>query len=181
MSEAQGYKAAVRAWAAAHHVPQPAIDRWIAMDQTDAMAILSAAQDLRLRTGQLLAALEMLTEIAVREGQGPARILAREELRPLLRGAASRPQRASALLEKLRALRYPRLAQSRAQLEAAAAALRLPAAIAVVLPRDLSSDELTIRLTVRSAAELDRTLAALAQRREQLKAMIGMLGGADEI
>jgi len=36
-------------------------------------------------------------------------------------------------------------------------------------------------LTVRSAGELDRLLAALAARKEKIKALIEVLGGSDEV
>lgn len=181
MSEETGYRTAVQEWAAAHHLPQSAVDRWLELGETDALAILAVARDLRLRTGQLLSALEMLAEIGVREGRGAASVLARDELRPIIRGGGSRPQRASALIDKLRELRYPRLARTRSKLEAAVAAMRLPPGVSVVLPKDLSSDELMIRLTVGTGAKLDKLLAALAERKDELKALIEALGGSDEI
>ena len=179
MSEATGYSAAVRAWAIEHHVPEAAAERWIALGETDAMAILEIARELRLRTGQFLSALEMLMEIGVREGQRAAAILARSELRTAIGCAGSRPERASAFIDKLRELRFPRLARTRARLEAAVAALRLPRGLTVVLPKDLSSDEVMIRLTVRTSAELENLLAALADRTEQIKALLESLGGSD--
>ncbi len=181
MSEETGYEAAVRAWAIEHHVPESAVKRWLELGEADATAILALARDLRLRTGQLLSALEMLTEIAVREGQGAASVLARAELRGMLHGAGSRPERAAALIDKLRELRYPRLSRIRGKLEAAVAAMRLPRGLAVVLPKDLSSDELTIRLTVRTAAELEDFVEVLRERQEEIKALLETLGGSDEI
>jgi hypothetical protein len=176
-----GYKAEVRAWALEHHVPLAGVERWLELSETDALAILAVAQDLRLRTGQLLSALEMLAEIGVREGEGAARLLARDELRAAIRGGGSRPERASAFIEKLRELRYPRLARTRAKLEAAVTAMRLPRGLTVVLPKDLSSDELMIRVTARSAVELETLIAALGMHKEEIKAVIEALGGSDEI
>jgi hypothetical protein len=181
VSEDTGYKAAVRAWAMEHHVPEAAMGRWLELGEADALAIVAVAQELRLRTGQLLSALEMLAEIAVREGEGAAGILARRELHAVIRSGGSRPERASAFIDKLRQLRYPRLARTRAKLAAAVAAMRLPHGLTVVLPKDLSSDELMIRVTVHSAAELEKLLAALAEHREEIQALIEALGGSDEI
>ncbi|HEV3112164.1 MAG TPA: hypothetical protein VGY99_16885 [Candidatus Binataceae bacterium] len=181
MSEDTGYRAAVRAWAMEHHVPEAAVGRWLALGEDDALAILAVAHELRLRTGQLLSALEMLAEIGVREGEGAAAVLARRELHAVIGRGGSRPERASAFIDKLRELRYPRLARTRAKLEAAVAAMRLPHGVALLLPKDLSSDELRIRVTVRSAAELEKLLAALAECREEIKALIEGLGGSDEI
>ena len=181
MNEDTGYRAAISAWAAEHHIPQAAAERWTALGETDALAILTAARELHLRTGQLLSALEMLADIGVREGIGAAAILARPELRAALAGRGSRPERARAFIDKLRELRYPRLSQTRSRLEAAVAAMRLPRGLAIVLPKDLSSDEVMIRLTVRNPAELDNLLAALHGRKEELNALFAALGGSDEI
>ncbi len=156
-------------------------ERWVALGETDAMAILAAARELRLRTGQLVSALEILADISVREGIGAATILERSELRTALAGRGSRPERASAFIDKLRELRYPRLARMRSRLEAAVAAMRLPRGLAIVLPKDLSSDEVMIRLTVRTAVEMDSLLAALHGRKEEFNALFEALGGSGEI
>jgi hypothetical protein len=181
VSDETSYIAAVRTWADEHHLPPAAAQRWLGLEEGDALAILTVARELRLRTGQLLSALEMLAEIGVREGQGAAAILARSKLRALMRGGGSRPERAAALIEKLRELRYPRLARTRSRLEAAVAAMRLPRGLAVVLPKDLSSDEVIIRLTARTPAELENLLQALHDRKAELKALLHALGGSDEI
>jgi hypothetical protein len=181
VSEDTGYRAAVQAWATEHHIPEAAVGRWLELGEADALEILAVARELRLRTGQLLSALEILAEIGVREGESAAAILARRELRVVIGGGGSRPERASAFVDKLRELRYPRLARIRAKLEAAVAAMRLPHGLTVVLPKDLSSDELMIRVTVRSAAELEKLLAALAERSEEIKALVEALGGSHEI
>jgi hypothetical protein len=72
------------------------------------------------------------------------------------------------------------LARTRAKLEAAVAAMRLPHGLTVVLPKDLSSDEVMIRLTVRTPAELENLLVVLADRKEDIKALLEALGGCDE-
>jgi hypothetical protein len=101
-------------------------------------------------------------------------------LRAPIGGSGSRPERASAFIDKLRELRFPRLARTRTRLEAAVAALRLPRGLTVVLPKDLSSDEVMIRLTVRTPAELENLLVVLADRKEDIKALLEALGGCDE-
>jgi len=94
VNEDTDYRAAISAWAAERHLPPAAAQRWIALGETDALAILAAARELRLRTGQMLGALEMLADIGVREGLGAAAILAHSELRATLAGRGSRPERA---------------------------------------------------------------------------------------
>ncbi len=181
MSDEPSYAGAVKAWADEHHVPAAAVERWLMLGEAGALALLSVAGDLRLRTGQLLSALEMLAEISVREGEDAAAILARGEFRTALRGSGSGPERARAFIDKLRELRYPRLARMRTKLETAVTAMRLPRGLTVVLPKDLSSDEVMIRLTVRTPDELENLLGALQRRTEEIKALLEALGGSDEI
>src|SRR5208337_152323 len=123
VNEDTGYRAAISAWATEHHIPQAAAERWTALGESDALAILTAARELHLRTGQLLSAVEMLADIGVREGIGAAAILVHPELRAALGGRGSRPERARAFIDKLRELRYPRLSQTRFRLEATVAAM----------------------------------------------------------
>jgi hypothetical protein len=181
VSTSNDYRATIRAWAAEHHLPDASVERWLNFGEADAMAILAAARDLRLRTGQFLSALEMLADIALRDRVGAQAVLARSELRAIMSGAGSRPERASAFIDKLRELRFPRLARTRDRLEAAIAAMRLPHGLTVVLPKDLGSDEVVIRLAMRSPAEVETLLGALAAHKGEIKRLLEMLGGSYEI
>ena len=180
MSENTGAENEIRAWALEHHIPQAAIDRWLRLNAVDALAILAAVRELRLRTGQFLNALDMLIETSVRQGEGAAAILMRRDLQAIIRGGGSRPERATAFVDKLRELRYPRLTRTREKLESAIATMRLPRGLTMVLPRDLGSDELVIRMTLHSAADFEQQLAALADRTQKIKAVIEALGGSPE-
>jgi hypothetical protein len=147
------------------------------MDQSSRAAMLDIARKLRLRTGQLVIALDTLEEIAVREHVAVAAILDYPEIRRIANGSASAPSRASALLEALRTLRYPRLKEMQEQIRYEVSALKLPRGISLDLPKDLGSDEVTVSLRVRSAAELANLLDALDQKRSGLTRIIEMLGG----
>jgi hypothetical protein len=169
--------AVVRALAAAKRLPETHLARWLAMAPESRDGFLAAARDLRMRTGQIVTALDLLDEISVRERTNPAAILARPMFKQIIGGPGSAPARARAMLEALRAARYPRLAAALEKLRAEIAALKLPRSISVAIPKDLVSDELEISLKVRSAADLDRTLAALAQRKDGLARIIDLLTG----
>jgi hypothetical protein len=166
--------------AARRHLPQASLERWLALDDAGRAAFLLAARSLKLRTGQLVGALELLEEIAARERTTAAQVLARQRLRGLLDGAGSAPQRAHAFVEELRAIRFPRLREHLGRIESAIAAMRLPRGLSVLLPRDLSSDELTIQLRASGPAQLGRLLDALVERRGDLARIAAMLGG-DEV
>ena len=147
------------------------------MDEGSRDALLSVAEDLRLRTGQIVTALDLLDEIAVRERVPPAAILSREELRRIIGGSGSGPARASAFLISLRSIRYPRLAAATEELRAEISALRLPRGVSLKLPKELGSDELTISIQAGNPAQLERAVAALTEKIGGLARIFDLLGG----
>lgn len=169
----------IRALAAERRLAAAHLERWLALDAPSRSAMLAAARQLRLRTGQLAHALDLLAELALREQASVAAILARPELRTIVNGAGSAPGRARALLDALEALRRPQLRDALARLRAEVAALRLPRGISLVLPRDLASDELTVALRVRTRSELHALLEALEQKRPGLERILDLVGGKD--
>ncbi|MGH7933721.1 MAG: hypothetical protein ACREQN_11230 [Candidatus Binataceae bacterium] len=174
-------EAAVRAWAAERHLPAAQLEHWLKLAEGDRSALLSFARQLHMRPGQFASALEMLAEIAVREEVTLASVLAHREIERILNGTGSAPERARASLDELRAIRFPRLRRAAERLKAEVASLGLPHGISVILPRDLSSDELRVRITARSAAELDGLIDAIAQNRAGLRRIADLLGGHDEV
>jgi hypothetical protein len=169
--------AQIRELAAERRVPSSHIDRWLAMDPPSRAAMLDIARILRLRTGPLVTALEIVEEISVRDQMTVAAILDQPEIRRIANGSGSAPSRASALLEALRTLRYPLLKRMQDELRAEVSALKLPRGISIGLPNELGSDELTVSLRVRSGAELAHLLDALDRSRSGLTRIIEMLGG----
>jgi hypothetical protein len=168
---------AIRAWAAARRLPDAHLARWLALGEGDRAALLSIAERLRLRTGQFVNIFGLLEEIAVREQSTPREILVRGEIQRILNGAGSAPERARALLEELRALRMPRLRAASERLKHEIAALGLSRGIGLILPRDLSSDELRIEIVTRGGAELERLIDELVKRRAGLGRIAEMLAG----
>jgi hypothetical protein len=160
----------IRELAARRRLPQVQLERWLQLDAASRTALLEFALALKPRTGQLVAMLDLVDEIAVREKTDVAGIL-----------SGSAPERAHALLDQLRTMRFPRLRKTIERLEAAIAAMRLPRGIAVLLPRELASDELTIQLKVADAKELGRLLEILVEKRAQLERILTMIGGGDEV
>jgi hypothetical protein len=172
--------ARIHALADERRLPASHLVRWLAMDPPSRSTMLEIALDLRLRTGQIVTALDLLDEIAVREHISIAAILEHPEIRRITRRAGSAPSRASALLEQLRALRYPLLKKMQDELRAEVSALNLPRDISIDLPKDLGSDEVTVSLRARSAEELAHLLEVLDQRRPGLTRIFEMLGGKRE-
>jgi hypothetical protein len=169
---------AIRRWASARHLSEAHLVRWLALAQADRTALVQIAEALRLRTGQLVTAFELLEEIALRDRVSITAILARAEVRRILDGTGSAPGRARELIEMLRAMRFPRLRQMSDRLAAEIAALRLPGGMKVVLPKDLSSDEVKIEICARGGADLQRLIDALAQVRTGLGRVADLASGA---
>ena len=173
--------AEIRDLSTRRRLPQAYLERWLLLDQSGRSALLELARALKFRTGQLVAALDLLDEISVREQTSAAKILARPPLRRLVSGSGSAPERAHAVLEELRAIRFPRLRETTERLKAAIAALRLPRGIKVLLPRELASDELTIQLAASAPGELDHLLDALLEKRGDFARILAMIGGDDDV
>src|SRR6266404_3469643 len=94
--------AEIRMLAEQRRLPAAHIERWLAMDSASRGVLLILARKLGLRTGQLVTALELLAEIAVRERITVAEVLGRDEIRRIAERSGSGPARASALIEALR-------------------------------------------------------------------------------
>lgn len=171
----------IRAWAAERRLPGVHLERWLALAPPDRDALLALAEGLRMRTGQFVAAMTLLEEISVRETRTITSILARPKLRRITDGGGSAPGRGRAMIDALRAIRYPRLRTCSEGIADQVAALRLPASVRVVLPSDLSSDELRVELSARGGAELGRLLEAVSRASADLCRIADALGGADEI
>ena len=174
-------EAEIRDLSTRRRLPQAYLERWLRLDPTGRSALLELARALKFRTGQLVTALDLLDEISVREQTSAAKILARPSLRRLVTASGSAPERAHAVLEELRAIRFPRLRETTERLEAAVAALHLPRGIKVLLPRELASDELTIQLAVSAPGELEHLLDALLEKRGEFARILAMIGGDDDV
>ncbi len=171
--------AAIRACAANRRLPEPHLDKWLAMDTPSRMGLLDIAERLKMRTGQIVTAIDLLDEIEIREGSSPVAILARDDIRRACALKGSGPARAAAFLDALRAIRFPRLKRAVERLSSEVAALKLPPGVRVVLPKDLGSDELMIRVSARTGRELENLIDALAAKKSGLVRIAKLIGGQD--
>jgi hypothetical protein len=172
--------AAIRRFGQERHLPEHCVKNWLALGAEASLMLFKLSVALKLRTGQLVAVIEMLREIALREGVSAKAVLARPEIQHLIGAPGSAPERASKLLATLRVMRYPQLNRALEKLKKHIETLRMPASVAVKLPKELSSGRLVIELRIARATELDSALAALCQHRDQLALILELLGGADE-
>jgi hypothetical protein len=171
--------AAIRACAANRHLSEAETEKWLAMPTPSRMGLLNVAERLQLRTGQLVAAIDLLTEIEIREGVSPAEILLRDDVQRACKLAGSGPWRAAAFIEALRKIRFPRLKEAVDRLSAEIAALKLPSGVRVELPKDLGSDELQIRVSARTERQLGYLIDALTEKKPGLVRIAKLMGGRD--
>jgi hypothetical protein len=171
----------IRHWAAERRLPEAHLARWLALASEDRTEVLKVAESLRLRTGQLVAAFELLEEITLREHVAINAILATDEIRRILDGAGSTPGRAREWLDALRAQRFPRLRRMADRLAAEIRGLGLPGGIKVVLPKELSSDEIRIEISARGDADLQNLIDAITRARTGLGRIADLTGGARSI
>ena len=85
------------------------------------------------------------------------------------------------MIDTLRAIRFPRLKRAIDRLAAEIAALGLPHGVKVVLPRELSSDEVRIEIAAHGGTDLMRLIDSVAQARLGLGRIADLVGGAASI
>jgi hypothetical protein len=108
--------------------------------------------------------LDWLDDIAAREHARPAAALADAELVAIQRGRGSSPDRLKRWKERLKRLRYPRLAAREAAITDHVRALDLGAAVTVSTPAGLEGDAITVTIRARSPEELGTALDRLRDR-----------------
>jgi len=169
----------LRRWADAKALPLAYVQKCLALDEPSQKGLLQIAESLKMHTGQFIAALTLLEEIAVREGRKVDEILAYPSVRRMLNSAGSGPGRARILLDELRTLRYPRLKRAGQRLAEEVSAIKLPPGIKITLPRDLASDEVRVEIAARTSTEMKQLLECLTAKSGEIVRLVAMLDGAD--
>jgi hypothetical protein len=167
----------IRALATRRRVPDSHLADWMAMEPVSREAFFNLADDLGFRTAQLIRALELIREIAVRRSVAPASIATSDELARIARVAGSRPERARRALDALESMRYPMLHAELDALRRDIWALKLGGNVRVGLPRMLGSDEVTVSISARSGREMARAIERLADSAAALAEIADRVGG----
>lgn len=131
---------------------------WTADERATLVAIVAV---LRPSTRHLSDLLDWVEDIAVRDQVTPAQVLADRALAAITRAGGSAPERLKRWKERLRRLRYPRLAAREAAIAELVRAMDLGAAVSLVPPPALEGGTVTIAIRARSTAELVQTLERL--------------------
>src|SRR5690242_6472329 len=80
MKQVDEIDAKIRMLADQRRLPAAHLERWLAFDEVSRGEFLALARKVRLRTGQLVTALDLLEEIAVRERATVAEVLSGDEV-----------------------------------------------------------------------------------------------------
>jgi hypothetical protein len=171
----------VRAWGAERRVRPATIERWTALADDDAEALLGLATRLRLGENQLRDLWDWLGEVALRDGVSLATLLAGTALQdPFMRGLG-RADELKVFKGALRRLRFPGLAAQEAQLAGLIARLGLPSSVRVEWPDFLEGDHLSISIDVRSPDALRTVAQALvaAAALPECAQIFALLDGAE--
>lgn len=180
MSETSVYDR-VRAYAAERRFRAATIERWTTLAAADAEALLDLAERLRLGENQLRDLWAWLEEVALREGESLASVLANGSLRDAFGFGLGRSDQHKRFKAALRRLRYPGLAAQEARIRALVEELGLPASVRVEIPDFLEGDHVTLSVDVRNAESWRRvaeSLAAAAERPE-CTAIFRLLDGGE--
>jgi hypothetical protein len=170
----------LRRWADAKALPSPYLQKWLALDEPGRTRLLEIAEKLSMHTGQFIAVLALIEEIALREGQTVREVLDRPSLRRVFNSAGSGPGRARVMLDELRMLRYPQLKRAWKRLTEEVASINLPPGIKVTLPRDLASEEVRVEVVAHGSLEMEQLLACLTAKSSALRRLAALLEGSDD-
>ncbi len=153
--------APVRAFAAERKYGHATLERWAHLGPDDAGALLALAQELRPSDNQLRDLWDWIEEIAARDHQTLAQVLASESLTSARRRAVSRNDKLKLVKGALRRRRFPQLAAAEERLAALVRELGLPRSIRITFPEFLEGDALRVEITANSAATFRTAVDAL--------------------
>jgi hypothetical protein len=139
------------------------LERWLALDDADAAAVLGLARPLRLGENQLRGLWEWAQDIAHRDGSSVGTVLAAETVTAVLRSALGRNDKLKRIKMHLRRLRFPQLCAAEQRLTDLVRSLDLPGDVSVRLPEFLEGDEVQVEIVARDAESLQRAAARLQE------------------
>lgn len=169
----------VGAYAAERQFKTATRERWLALAERDAAALLALARDLRLGENQLRDVWNWAEEIALRDGGDLATVLTAPEILTLQRGGLGRNDRLARIKAALRRRRFPALSAAEARAQDLVRRLELPRHIRLIVPEFLDGDAVTVEIEVTGTAALAEAAARLTEiaRRAEVAELFDVLAG----
>jgi hypothetical protein len=145
----------IRTFAHGRRYSTSTLERWLALNASDGLALLELAQELRLGENQLRDLWEWAEEVAQRDHTSLAQVLTLEPVTtPRRSHGVSRNDKLKLIKAALRRLRFPQLAATEEHLAALVRELDLPRNVRVTFPEFLEGDEVRIEIVADSATSL---------------------------
>jgi hypothetical protein len=135
--------------------------RTAAWNEDRRSAFASLVAELRPSAHHLSDILDWLDDIAVRDGAPPGAILDDAELRAIANSGGSAPERLKRWKERLRHLRYPRLAARERAIADHLRAMACGPSLIITPPAGLEGGVVTVTIRSRSPAELTNAVETL--------------------
>jgi len=157
------------------------VRRWLALDPTDAEALLDLALELRLGENQLLDFWQWIEDVAARDRVPFAAVLASTTVEEARRRKFGRNEKLKEMKDALRRLRFPQLAAAEARARQLLRDLALPRNVHAELPQALEGGHVELRVEIGSPAELRQVADALRQAAdsEACTKLFDLLDGQD--
>ena len=154
--------------------------RWLSWPADDAGALAGLAIPLKISENHLRDLMDWLEEIELRDGQKIHAILTSRSVADIATDPRlGRADRLKRVKEKIRRLRFPRLAETEDAIRAKIHELKLHPEIRLTVPSGLEGGQLRVEFAAASHAELKRLASQLTQAVDQdnLPAIFDLLAG----
>jgi hypothetical protein len=155
------WESALREFATVRRYSDRTVIRWLRLLPTDAQALLGLAQELHLGEHQLRDLWDWAEEIAERDAQSLAQVLAAEAVTAARRRHVSRNDKLKLVKGALRRVRFPQLVATEDRFTAFVGELDLPRSVQVTWPEFPEGDVLHVEIEARDAAAFRDAVARL--------------------
>ena len=175
MSERQ-----IRDYSTAKGFRPQTLERWLSWQADDADALAGLAISLKISENQLRDLMDWLEEIALRDRQSIHAILTSKSIdESATDPRLGRADRLKRIKERIRRLRFPRLAETEDTIRAKIQDLKLHPEIHVTVPPGLEGGQLNIEFAAASHAELRQLAAKLtaAADKDSMPEIFELLAG----
>jgi hypothetical protein len=168
-----------RSYARGKRFSPSTLERWLAKIPSDRDALLDLALRLRLGQNQFRDLLDLLEDIAARQGSSLKEVIESPSIAPVMSRALGRNEAIKTIKSVLRRLRYPQLSEIEKRLADLVQSIHLPPGARIEFPANLEGEHVSVRLTASGPAELRAQANALvaALERPEVEQIFDLLEG----
>jgi hypothetical protein len=169
----------VQSYARERRFSAATLERWLARLPSDRDALLDLAMRLRLGQNQFRDLLNLLDDIAARQGSSLKEVMDSPPVVVVMSRGLGRNEAIKTLKSVLRRLRYPQLSEIEERLRGLVQSIHLPSGAQIEFPANLEGEDVSVTLTAGSAVELRLRAVALVSALEgpELDTIFALLEG----